>query len=216
MAELDLKNHEGMDMLRAHAQFTPAGQRAVRRARGARAPPSCRADRARARIRRPRSISPSSAVGARRAARCGECPDNQPTLTQTRRTQIALAAVLAGLVLAVYAQTYRHGFRRVRRPGLRQRKRRRAPRPHPLRRALGRHHRPAGQLEPAHLALVHARRCSCSAPAPARYLVNGAASRQHAAAGSRSLLRMTRARAGPVSAVAALFGIHPLHVESVA
>jgi HEXXH motif-containing protein len=25
MAELDLKNHEGMDMLRAHAQFTPAG-----------------------------------------------------------------------------------------------------------------------------------------------------------------------------------------------
>ena len=37
-------------------------------------------------------------------------PDNQPTLTQTRRTQIALAAVPAGLVLAVYAQTYRHGF----------------------------------------------------------------------------------------------------------
>jgi HEXXH motif-containing protein len=26
MAELDLKNHEGMDMLRAHAQFTPAGR----------------------------------------------------------------------------------------------------------------------------------------------------------------------------------------------
>ena len=26
MSELDLKNHEGMDMLRAHAEFTPAGR----------------------------------------------------------------------------------------------------------------------------------------------------------------------------------------------
>ena len=26
MSELDLKNHEGMEMLRAHAQFTPAGR----------------------------------------------------------------------------------------------------------------------------------------------------------------------------------------------
>jgi hypothetical protein len=142
-------------------------------------------------------------------------PDNQPTLTQTRRTQIALAAVLAGLVLAVYAQTYRHGFVEYDDPGY-------VSENAVVRRGLTLYGARwafttglLGNWNPLTWLSYMLDVQLFGAGAGALHLVNVALHLVNTLLLFAVLLRMTRAR-WPSFAVAALFGIHPLHVESVA
>jgi tetratricopeptide (TPR) repeat protein len=142
-------------------------------------------------------------------------PDKQPTLTQTRRTQIALAAVLAGLVLAVYAQTYRHGFVEYDDPGY-------VGENAVVRRGLTLYGvRWAfttgllGNWNPLTWLSYMLDVQLFGADAGALHLVNVALHLVNTLLLFAVLLRMTRAR-WPSFAVAALFAIHPLHVESVA
>jgi hypothetical protein len=142
-------------------------------------------------------------------------PDKQPTLTPTRRTQIALAAVLAGLVLAVYAQTYRHGFVEYDDPGY-------VGENAVVRRGLTLYGvRWAfttgllGNWNPLTWLSYMLDVQLFGADAGALHLVNVALHLVNTLLLFAVLLRMTRAR-WPSFAVAALFAIHPLHVERIA